>query len=86
MHKDITTNNLEMMRLRWKNRRRITWITFIFIILETIYLIVSEDISTQRLEALTPVIGWSYGTGMGIISAYFGFSTWDDIKQQNEAD
>lgn len=65
----------------WKNRRRMTWIclcALIFVILiPQVFLVFGIDIESYRLFFDTSVYALT-----SIIMAYFGLSTWEEIKSK----
>ena len=60
---------------RWKNRRRMAWLSLISILIVTIlaFFIVAES----RLKLLGDVINMFYLTMASIVGAYVGFATLD---------
>jgi hypothetical protein len=62
----------------WKNRRRMSWVSLISILVVT-YLALFH-VPIERLKILEQVITWFYFVMGSIIGAYVGFATLDDIK------
>lgn len=64
---------------RWKNRRRMAWLSLLSIIAITIMSFYYVDI--ERLKVLDSVITWFYTVMGSVVGAYVGFSTWHDVKK-----
>ena len=74
----------EMRKDRWKNRRKMAWISLFSILGVVIFLIASSlfgILSVEAIGALTPIIQLLIGTLGGIIGAYIGFAT---LQYNNE--
>lgn len=65
--------------LRWKNRRRMAWISLLSILIVTVILLFGP-ISIERIKALSNTIEWFYFAMASIIGAYMGFTTWSSKK------
>lgn len=63
---------------RWKNRRRMAWISLISILVVTFlsFFVVNEG----RLKLLSDVINMFYLSMASIVGAYVGFATFDKKK------
>lgn len=64
-------------RLRWKNRRRMAWISLGAIIAVTGILLFGP-IENERLKILSDPITWFYFAMASIIGAYMGFTSYAD--------
>lgn len=73
---DDNVNNIN----RWKNRRRMAWISLSSIIIVTA-LIIFGAVPEERLKILSEVITWFYFSMASIIGAYMGFTTYAHIKK-----
>ena len=59
---------------RWKNRRRMAWLSLIAGLLFPLLLLVTES------EQLGAVATSFYMFVTGVVASYIGFATWDDVK------
>ena len=75
--KKESDNNIDLkpQELRWKNRRRMAWISLISMILVTGTLLFAP-ISIERLKTLGGTIEWYFLSMASIVGAYMGFTTW----------
>lgn len=72
-----TTNgngNGGLTRIRWKNRRRMAWVSLISMLVVTV--LVLFYIPEERLKLLEEVITWFYFSMASVIGCYMGFTTW----------
>lgn len=78
MLKNINTNNMEIEKLKWKNRRRMAWVSLISMIIFTalLFFVIPES----RIKILSEVIVWFYFVMTSVIGAYMGFTTLSEIK------
>jgi len=74
----VDTNTKEV--LRWKNRRRMAWISLSSMIVVTAILLFAP-ISIERIKVLSNTIEWFYFSMASIIGAYMGFTTWSSKKK-----
>ena len=65
---------------RWKNRRRMAWISLAGIMLVT-FLLLFGPINSERLKVISEPITWFYFSCASVIGAYMGFTTWSDKKK-----
>jgi len=72
-NKNTKNNSKEI--IRWKNRRRMAWISLLSILIVTAILLFIP-ISIERVKALSNTIEWFYFSMASIIGAYMGFTTW----------
>jgi len=70
---------LELDIKRWRNRRRMAWISLMAILVVT-YLMLYQ-IGIERIKVLKEVITWFYTVMGSIIGAYVGFATWASKKK-----
>lgn len=75
---EVTTNGNG--RLRWKNRRRMAWVSLISMIVVTFFILFTDAISVEKLKIVGEVITWFYFAMASIIGAYMGFTTWASRK------
>lgn len=71
--------DVKAMRLRWKNRRRMAWISLTSMILVTLLLILLP-IPTETLVILSNIVPYFYFGCVGVIAAYMGSSVWGQIR------
>ena len=75
LKKENNNINLKPQELRWKNRRRMAWISLISMILVTGTLLF-VPIPIERLKILGETIEWYFLSMASIVGAYMGFTTW----------
>ena len=75
MSDEITTTNSNG-KVRWKNRRRMAWMSLISMILVTYLILFTNLCPPERLKILSEVITWYYFASASVIGAYMGFTTW----------
>jgi len=80
LQKEINGNGKELMKNRWKNRRRMAWLSLVSIILVTMLILFTEIVQIERLKVLTEVITWFYFSCASVIGMYMGATTWASIK------
>jgi len=66
--------DIEMETRKWKNRRKMAWISLVAMIVVTIILLFAP-IPETRLKILSEPITWFYLSMASIIGAYMGFTT-----------
>lgn len=74
--------DLQISSKRWKNRRRMAWLSLFSILVVTYYMLFK--IEESRIEVLDSVVTWFYTVMGSIVGAYVGFSTLEDIKSQEK--
>ena len=79
IEKEINGND-NVLKKRWKNRRRMAWLSLISMILVTMLILFTEVVKIERLNVLTEVITWFYFSCASIIGMYMGATTWASIK------
>ena len=72
--------NKEMQKKRWKNRRRMAWISLVSMIIVTVSILFTDIVEIERLKVLTEVITWFYFSCASIIGMYMGATTYASIK------
>ena len=78
MADEVTTNGHG--RIRWKNRRRMAWVSLISMIVLTFFIFFTDAISIEKIKVLGEVITWYYFASASIVGAYMGFTTWASRK------
>ena len=73
-------NDKALMLRRWKNRRRMAWVSLLSMTLITFLILFTNLVPEKRLEVLSEVITWYYFCSASIIGAYMGFTTWASKK------
>jgi hypothetical protein len=59
---------------RWKNRRRMSWISLIAGLMFPLLLMVTES------EQVGAIAAPFYMFVTGVVGSYIGFATWDDVS------
>lgn len=77
---DANVNDINLMNKRWKNRRRMAWVSLVSMILLTFMIMFTEAIDVERLKVLGDVITWYYFSCASVVGAYMGFTTMASIK------
>lgn len=77
---DDAAENPDLMRIRWKNRRRMAWTSLISMII--FVLLVMFVVPESRLEMITEMLSWYFLAAVSVCGAYMGFTTWADIKKK----
>jgi len=67
------------MKIRWKNRRRMAWVSLVAMIIVTI-LLMFGPIPDSRLKILADPLTWFFFSMASIIGMYMGATTWASIK------
>jgi dolichol kinase len=73
-------NDVEIMRARWKNRRRMAWLSLLSMITVTCLILFTKIVPETRLVILSDVITWFYFSCASIIGMYMGATTWASVK------
>ena len=78
----VETNgsNKTLIMRRWKNRRRMAWVSLISMLVVTFGILFTEMVAIERLNVLGDVITWFYFSCASIIGMYMGATTWASIK------
>jgi branched-subunit amino acid transport protein len=79
MSDEVTTQNGNG-RVRWKNRRKMAWMSLISMTLVTYLILFTNWCPPERLKIVTEVITWYYFASAAIIGAYMGATTFAHIK------
>lgn len=74
----VTTN--ANGKVRWKNRRRMAWVSLISMIVVTFFILFTNAVSIEKLKVLGEVITWYYFASASVVGAYMGFTTWASRK------
>lgn len=74
---------VEVEKLRWKNRRRMAWLSLISMIIITLVLILVPEsiITVTKLSVIGEFITWFYFACTGVIGAYMGVTTYAHMKK-----
>lgn len=73
-------NDVEAMRARWRNRRRMAWLSLLSMITVTCLILFTKIVPETRLTILSDVITWFYFSCASIIGMYMGATTWASVK------
>jgi hypothetical protein len=76
---------LELTEKKANTQQRMAWIALISMLIFVVILL-TPLISVERLQALSDLFGLYFISISGIISAYFGFSSWQSNNTINHAD
>lgn len=79
-HEDELKKETALEHIRWKNRRRMAWLSLIYMIVKTILILFVVD--PERMKVLTEPITWSYFCSSAIVGAYMGAATFEHIKRK----
>lgn len=74
MSEEIENIPEDLMHKRWRNRRKMAWVSLISMLVVT--LLAFFVIPESRLSLLSEVITWFYLGMVSVIGAYMGFTTW----------
>ncbi|HUU88350.1 MAG TPA: hypothetical protein VMX17_11430 [Candidatus Glassbacteria bacterium] len=77
---ELADDDIQLMHKRWKNRRRMAWLSLISMILLTFLILFTNIVSVERLSVLGNVITWFYFSCASIIGMYMGATTWAAVK------
>ena len=80
IQKSNGNGNSDVMKTRWKNRRRMAWISLISIVVVTVLILFTNIVEVERLKVLSEVITWFYFSCASIIGMYMGATTFAHIK------
>jgi len=69
-------DDIDVMHRRWRNRRRMAWVSLVSMLIATALILFTNLVSTEKLKILSEVITWFYLSCASIIGAYMGFTTW----------
>ena len=71
--------DVELQKQRWKNRRRMAWLS-LFTMIGVTALLLSGVIPETRIKVLSEPITWFYFAMTSVIGIYMGATTWASIK------
>lgn len=77
---DEVTNGNGNGKIRWKNRRRMAWVSLISMLVVTFFMLFTDAISVEKLKVLGEVITWFYFCMSSIIGFYMGATTFAYLK------
>lgn len=77
---EISGDDPDLMKKRWQNRRRMSWVSLISMTVVTYLILFTNLVSVERLGVLGEVITWYYFCSASIIGMYMGATTWASIK------
>lgn len=73
-----------MMKVRWKNRRRMAWISLFALVGQvaiSLAIVIATDVPVERIKVLVELMSWPSLAFASIIGAYMGFTTWAGKKR-----
>jgi hypothetical protein len=74
--KEENGKDLIAMARRWRNRRRMAWMSLLCMFVLTYFIIFTDIVPIARLTVLKEVITWFYFACISVVGAYMGFTTW----------
>ena len=77
------TDDPYMNKTKWKNRRRMAWISLLALIgqvLASLAIIAFTDVNVERMKVLVELMSWPALAFASVIGAYMGFTTWAGRK------
>ena len=83
---DIKTEETEdpyLNKTRWKNRRRMAWLSLFALIgqvIASMLIIVLTEITVEKMKVLAELMSWPSLAFASVIGAYMGFTTWAGRK------
>jgi hypothetical protein len=82
-YKTEQMDDINIDKERWKNRRRMAWISLISMIFITFILIFMPEsiITISKLNVISEFITWFYFACTGVIGAYMGVTTYAHMKK-----
>jgi hypothetical protein len=75
---DAAEQDVDAMRRRWKNRRRMAWLSLLAMFTMTYFVFFTDYVDIERMRVLKEVVTWFYFACISIVGAYMGFTTWAD--------
>lgn len=81
LKKEVTDLETKISNDRWKNRRRMAYISLFSMIVVTMC-VMFPAVAIERLRELSGVIIAFYTACGAIIGTYIGFATYDDVKSR----
>lgn len=78
MGEETPETNIKILRMKWKHRTIISYISLAAIMVVTIVVLFVLPVSS--VVSLSSVLSWFYMGMTSVVGAYFGLSTWSEIK------
>lgn len=78
--KDPSEDNIQDMRRRWKNRRRMAWLSLFAMFAMTYFVFFTDLVDVERMKVLKEPLTWFYFACISVVGAYMGFTTWASKK------
>jgi hypothetical protein len=76
-NKETTKSNDDYLnKEKWKNRRRMAWVSLFSMIVVTFVILFTDTISVEKLKIISEMLVWFYFSMASVIGAYMGFTTW----------
>jgi len=69
----------DIVHRRWRNRRRMAWISLISMI-ALMFILLFGPIPDERIKILAEPLTWFFFAMASVIGAYMGFTTWASKK------
>lgn len=66
----------------WKHRRRLAYMAFLWLVLQTFLFGAIAVFSPAAMAALGAVVGWSYGTTTIVLVGYFGNTAIEEVMKR----
>jgi hypothetical protein len=77
---DAAEQDVGLMAKRWRNRRRMAWLSLIAMFVMTYFVFFTDYVDIERMKVLKDVVTWFYFACISIVGAYMGFTTWASRK------
>ena len=77
---DASEDDIDTMRRRWKNRRRMAWLSLIAMFAMTGLVFFTDLVPDDRMQVLKEPLTWFYFSCISVVGAYMGFTTWASRK------
>lgn len=73
-------SNSDLDKTKWRNRRKMAWISLTSMTLITFLILFTDLVPIERLKVLSEVITWYYFCSVSLIGMYMGATTYASIK------
>jgi hypothetical protein len=77
---DAAEQDVNLMARRWKNRRRMAWLSLIVMFTMTGLVFFTDLVPNERMQVLKEPLTWFYFACISVVGAYMGFTTWASRK------
>ena len=77
---DAAEQDVGLMAKRWRNRRRMAWLSLIMMFAMTYMVFFTDYVDVERMKVLKEPLTWFYFACISVVGAYMGFTTWASRK------